>query len=157
MSQGNAVTTVKQAVVTKVVSSSVVAGTAQGIPGPPGPPGTAGSVYIQLPTNSAVSGHRVVFADSGVAAYASCYDRASAISAIGITARAETANMPVDVQTSGEMVEPSWNWQPGFVFLGDGGVLTQNLPSDALVSLIVARVIEPTRILIQVGRPVVKA
>lgn len=154
-SAGSAITADVRPVVTKVVETTVVAGTAQGIPGPPGPPGAAGSAYLRVPTNSPISGNMVVCAIGGVCVYADCYNVDSAIGAVGVTARAETTSHPVDVQVTGEMEEPSWNWRPGFVFLGVNGRLTQDLPSDAAVSLVVGRVVSATRLLIQVGRPVV--
>ena len=51
---------------------------------------------------------------------------------LGITAA--SAGTPAQVATSGEIVEPTWPWQPGPVFLGLNGAPTQTPPANVALT-----------------------
>ena len=78
----------------------------------------------------ALGGHRVVrqtatgpdYADSGVLLHQE--------NILGLTTGAASAGSLVTIQRDGEIIEPSWNWTAGLVFLGHNGLLTQALPTS---------------------------
>lgn len=111
-----------------------------------------GSVYdtIIATAGTALSGHRAVVVASDIATYA---DSTTNPAATGITTGAVTNGSAVTVQTTGEMVEPSWNWSNGSVYLGSTGLLTQTLPSSgAIVEIGIATA--PTKLLIRLQPPI---
>lgn len=62
-----------------------------------------------------------------------------AAAACGVTIGAAAINTSLTAQISGEMTEPAWAWAAGPVFIGAGGVLTQNpVSSGTLVQIGVA-------------------
>lgn len=126
----NAVITVREqpwaVSVTEPAPAVVVTGAIQVIPGP------GQDVYahrILLSAGAALSGHRAVISLDGVATYADPADPAHAGRLAGITTHAAVAGAGVIVQTLGLLVDPSWTWQPGTVYLGANGALTQALPA----------------------------
>lgn len=105
----------------------IVTGGAQGVPGADGTPGN-----ISTDHNAAVplSGHRMVTLDSnGLLIYASAETLAHANRVIGMTMGAVSAGVAPSVIKSGEITEPTWNWDTSLpLYLGANGLLTQTPP-----------------------------
>jgi hypothetical protein len=119
-----------------------------GIPGPQGPPGQSGVQFLEALAGENLSGHRAVFVFAEEAFYASNTDE-TAESVIGVTIGSSLQGDAVQILTDGEIEEPSWNWTPGIVFLGENGFLTQVAPaSGAIVEVGVA--LAPTRLLVRI-------
>ena len=58
----------------------------------------------------------------------------------GVTLTAASAGAAVNVQRTGDLSDSGWNWQPGRVWLGVAGALTQTPPADGFDVLIGAAV-----------------
>jgi hypothetical protein len=125
--------------------------------GPPGPPGGGGggSGYYTFPANGAVSGHKVMRVSSGLATVCTTNDTMYAHNIVGISMNAAADGDPVNIRHSGEMVEPSWNWmEERPVFMGGDGRLTQAVSVSGL-SIIVATVLTPTKIIVDIRQPII--
>lgn len=78
----------------------------------------------------ALSGHRVVTPQvNGQLNYASNDNAVHLAAPLWITTGAASPGSSVDVLLTGLMVEPSWSWTPGPVYLGANGQLTQSPPA----------------------------
>lgn len=78
-----------------------------------------------------MSGHRVVSIFNNSASYT---NRATDYnSRLGVTNGAANEGSPVVVTLLGPMTEPSWNFTPGAVFVGDDGFLTQTIPTGNII------------------------
>jgi hypothetical protein len=108
-------------------------------------------------TITPIGGHRIVYLDADGAKYASNNDLSHLGRVVGITLGASDSNNKVFIRTSGEVVEPSWNWSKfGPVFLGQNGLLTQSSPGPpAFFSQVVGQAIGPTQIVINIQPPIV--
>jgi len=73
-----------------------------------------------------IHGLRAVRATAGALYHPLLADPDHAEQVIGIALQAGTGVL--QVQVSGLLTESSWAWQPGLVYCGDGGVLTQSPP-----------------------------
>lgn len=128
----------------------------QGPRGIQGQPGTAGSAHLTYLAAGPLSGHRAVRAAAGgTVTYADQTELAYANAVLGITMHAAEDGAQVSVQFSGEMVEPSWDWeinQP--VFLGANGHLTQAVPATG-VCLILGVATAPTVIAVAIKQPII--
>lgn len=88
----------------------------------------------------ALSGHRVVTPQpDGQLNYASNDNLAHLAAPLWITYGAASPGALVDVLLTGVMIEPSWSWTPGPVYLGVNGLLTQ-IPPAAPGALFLAQV-----------------
>lgn len=108
----------------------------EGVPGPRGPLGPAGPSAggLVLTAAGALGGHRLVVAEgAGLAGYADSGNPAHVGKLLGMTAGAAADGAPVTIIQVGEIVEPSWNWNPGPVYLGISGVPTQTRPSSGFL------------------------
>lgn len=121
-----------------------------------GPPGTPGSAeFYTYPANGSVSGHRVIRISSGLATVCTTSDAMYAHNFVGISMNAAANGDPVNIQRSGEMVEPSWSWvEDKPIFMDSVGRLTQTVNPSGL-SIIVATVLTPTKIIIGIRQPIV--
>lgn len=113
-----------------------------GPPGPTGNPTVAGTAWGNLGARRVVKA-----AGDGTVRYVSPTD-SDVESTIGLTVAAALAGEPVLAQFMGTMTDPDWNWEPGTVWLGDAGTLTQVQPPDGEAFLI-GIVITPTSLLLQ--------
>lgn len=138
------------------VPVTVVTVAEQGPRGIQGPPGASGAAYLTLTADTALSGHRIVSAvGAGRAGYADSASAATAMTALGITMGAADADAPVNIQFSGEMDEPSWNWDIALpVYLGANGALTQSLPASGVV-MVIGVPISPTSLVISFKPPII--
>lgn len=102
-----------------------------GIPGPPGPQGPPGaSAPETVAVGAVIVGRHVVAVVDGLAYHASNDDPQRCRNALGVSLGAQTViGQPVQIQSSGPLSEPSWNWAPGPVYLGQNGQLTQTPPA----------------------------
>lgn len=110
---------------------------------------------LRYPANGAISGHRVMrCTSSGKVSYADSGTPSHAHSVIGISTNAAADNETVNVQFSGEVTEPSWNWTPNLpVFNGANGYLTQTPPTTGY-SLIVGFALTSTKIVVGIKQPI---
>ena len=95
--------------------------------------GSSSSSTVVRITAQAISGHSVVGIDQAGLAIVASSDTPT-VQPIGISTGAAASGQPVTIQLTGEVLEPSWNWdvtKP--VFMGLNGVLTQVPPSTGVV------------------------
>lgn len=136
----------------------VVAKGAQGPAGPAGPIGPAGGDVFLRQADGALGGHRVVRSTGqGAAGYADAQVEEHGDDVLGITLGAAAAGDDVQIQGSGEIVEPSWAWEPQEpIFLGAAGVLTQVLPTaeTAAFLLVLGFATSPTGMQVRIESPI---
>ncbi len=131
-------------VVTRGATLSVTRGAA----GPRGPIGPAGDGLIRRFALGAVSGHRVVREEAGGrCSYASSTRVIDAEAVIGITVGAASDGADVAIAAGQTILEPSWAFTPGPVFLGSDGYLVQPAPIDRPFVLQVGVALSPTQVL----------
>lgn len=128
-----------------------------GAQGPPGADGTNGPMQLTRTAGEVLGGHRIVRLNAdGEAIYADCETVADASVVLGMTVGAADSGADVDIQTEGELIEPSWDWNPDLpIFLSTMGQLTQSEP----VTGFVLQVAIPTgidRAFIRIGEPIVR-
>ncbi len=132
---------------------SIVINTGQ--EGPQGPAGPAGDgSKLTKIAGSAIGGHKVVIASGVSGAQLADKDTPAHMHLVlGVTQGAASSGSPVDIQTVGEMIEPSWSWSAGPVFLGSNGNLTQTPPASGF-QLLIGTAIAPTVLMIKIGAPI---
>ncbi|QEL64793.1 hypothetical protein OTERR_13170 [Oryzomicrobium terrae] len=136
---------------------SLIASAEQGPPGPPGLAGLPGGSSLTYPAGTALGGHRMVLLDAtGSAVYADATDPSHALKVLGMTVGAAVAGYPVDIQTGGEITEPTWSWDVSLpVFLGANGLLTQVVPAaPSAFSLVVGIPLSPTTLYVSLREPI---
>lgn len=130
----------------------------QGPAGPSGMPGPAGGSTMLFAAAAAIGGHRVLALDaSGAVIYAGCDQPGTAHMIIGVSLNAAAAGGTLNVVRSGEVIEPSWAWNPSLpVYLGTNGTLTQTPPAApaASFSLIVGFPTSATGLFVAVREPI---
>lgn len=123
------------------------------ISGPTGPRGES-MAYVSLTAATALGGHRVVRATGlGGVEYASSANSSHFGTVIGITTAAAEQDETAEILTVGHVTEPSWSWQPGELFLGVNGLLTQTAPTSGFLQVI-GTAVSPTRALIEPEQPI---
>lgn len=128
---------------------------APGPQGPQGPAGPSGGASFQLIASGAIGGHRVVISDgAGNASYADSSNVSHAGKVAGISLGAVSSGASVNVASSGEIVEPTWGWGAGLVYLGVNGVLTQTAPTSGFLQVI-GVALSATRIVVSLQIPVI--
>lgn len=127
-------------------------------PGPQGEKGDPGepswSHVVTAIAAETIYGHRAVRITNGRAYLVSSTNTIHAGQAVGISTGAATIGNSVMIQISGELVEPSWAFSPGRVWVGLSGLLTQTPPSSGFQQVI-ARAIDATRIVINPETPII--
>lgn len=73
---------------------------------------------------------------------------------LGISYISALAGDVVPIVTSGEINEPTWNWNPGEVYLGIDGGLTQTPPTSKILQ-VVGVAMTPTRLCVGVQLPII--
>lgn len=110
-------------------------------PGPQGPPGAAGGAAIVATAGTILSGNRMVTkATDATMVYADTATLAHIAVPLWMTLGAASAGAAVSVQAFGVVVEPSWTWTPGPLYLGTSGLLTQTTPSAAGGAVFLAQI-----------------
>lgn len=136
-----------------VVDVTIIDPNSVGPAGPPGPPGD-GQLFAAT-ADVILGGHRVVIATPTGVNYADNTNTQHAFRVVGITEGAVLVGEQASVRVFGEMIEPSWNWSIGPVWLGSNGMLTQTPPaSPAVFSLIIGEALSSTMIFINPSLPV---
>ena len=114
------------------------------------------STDISLPTNSVISGFKVIRVDSsGFAKYASNDDITHNDKVIGVSTQSITDNTPVLVRTEGFMDDAGWTFTPGDpIYVGLNGSITQTVPSSGFI-LNLGQALTATRILINIKTSII--
>lgn len=120
------------------VHSTTVGG--QGPPGRPGEPGPAGGAAVQRQAGETLSALRAVYELDGQVFALDHHDTEHIDLLLGVTLTAADQGQPINVQRLGAIDDDGWNWQPGRVWLGAAGALTQTPPTDGYDVLIGAAV-----------------
>lgn len=140
--------------------TQVVAEGQQGPRGATGQIGPAGGTVFTKTAGMNLSGHHVVkLTANDEAVYADNELLSDTHIVVGITLGAASIGTDVDIQSFGELQEPSWSWTPGgAIYLGANGALTQAVPvSPAVFSLCVGFATTTDIMFILVGTPIVLA
>lgn len=104
-----------------------------------------------------LGGHRVVYTASDGLRYLDCSAPAHMLSFAGVTSEAIEAQAETTLLTAGSVVEPSWSWETGRpIYCGHDGVLTQSLPADSLVTLVIGVSLSPTSMFVNPQPPILK-
>ena len=119
---------------------AVVAAGLRGPKGQPGEPGPAGGAAVQRLAGETLSALRIVYELDGEVFALDSGDADHIDLLLGITLTAADAGQPVNVQRLGAVDDDAWSWQPGRVWLGVAGALTQTPPADGFDVLIGAAV-----------------
>ncbi|QEY62556.1 hypothetical protein FXN65_10890 [Metapseudomonas lalkuanensis] len=131
----------------------VIAAAEQGPPGPQGIPGPAGGSSLQRLAGEVVSALRVLYEVDGEV-FALDYRDAEHIDLLlGVSLTAADAGQPLNIQRTGVIEDVGWSWQPGRIWLGIDGQLTQTPPVDGFDVLLGAAV-SATRITLNLQDPI---
>ncbi|MOA31864.1 hypothetical protein D3C78_1530430 [compost metagenome] len=106
---------------------------AGGVRGPAGRDGAQGGEVATFIAGAVLSGHRALYSDGSVVRYASADDPSSAERCVGIGLQAAGPGGEVLVRRAGLLIEPTWAWTPGPVFLAAGGTMSQTPPDGGAV------------------------
>jgi len=108
---------------------------------PGGGSGSAGRQLVgSMPAGHTLSGHRAVTATSaGTLEYASNIRPDHVWAPLWLTLGAANTGTDAEVLLIGPIDEPSWTWQPGPIYLGRDGQLTQTPPAAADGDLFLAQ------------------
>jgi hypothetical protein len=107
---------------------------------------------ITLTAGSALSALRIIVSNNGVAEYADNVTNYQSIAGISITSAG--IGSQIEVQTSDELLDNSWNWVLGSIYLGANGVLTQTVPTVGSI-LEVGVALSPTKMMIRIQKPII--
>ena len=127
----------------------VVAAGRQGPPGLQGAPGPAGGSAFQRLAGETLSALRVVYEQNGQVFTLDAGDGEHIDLLLGVTLTAAEQGATINVQRSGAIDDAGWNWQPGRIWLGAEGALTQTPPVDGFAVLLGAAV-SATRITLNI-------
>ena len=125
-------------------------------PGPAGPPGeTEGATFLAV-AGETMHGRRIVRIVAGLLYHPSLSAPAHAGQCIGLVLQSGNAGDEYLVRTGGQHTEPSWNWSPGSVWCGEGGVMTQApIPSGWVLK--VGTAINATTVEIDIDDPILRS
>lgn len=105
---------------------------------------------LTLTAGEALSALRAVTLNaSGEAVYASTDTIANA-QVVGITMGAASSGQQVGVKTFGPMIDASWSFTKGPVFLGTNGALTQTAPTGGAIAVQVGKALTTTQLFVDV-------
>ncbi|MCO6057293.1 hypothetical protein NG726_11490 [Pseudomonas sp. MOB-449] len=131
----------------------LVAAGEQGPPGPKGIPGPAGGSAVDCQAGEVISALRVLYEFNGQVFVLDYRDDAHIDLLLGISLTAADVGQPLSVQRSGVIEDAGWNLQPGRIWLGANGQLTQTPPVNGFDVLIGAAV-SATRITLNIQDPI---
>ena len=114
--------------------------------------GSGPAPVLSAPATVAISGHTVVRVVEGGLAIASSADMGQFGAAVGISTGFAESGASCAYVANGPLVEPSWSWAPGPVFLGADGALTQQEPASGFLQQIGVSDL-PTRLLVDIQPP----
>lgn len=123
-----------------------------------GPAGRDGA-SADLPyftTGEALGGHRMVVLIDDKLYYADQSNISHMGLVRGMTLGAASTGASIQIQTSGVLTEPSWNYTPNLpLYLGTNGLITTIPPSSGFV-LEIGQTISATKIFLQTGQALLK-
>ena len=123
------VNTEHENIVQQLEQVAVVTSSTQGPQGPPG----ASDNYVYLVAATAIGGNRAVAVNSSGLTYAGT----TSTNILGISVSAVDAGQLAQIQISGIITEPSWNWLPQTpIFVSDSGILTQQVPETGSLFIV---------------------
>lgn len=96
----------------------------------------------------------VAYSATGKLIAANCVDINHIGKVVGICISAVTANSTTIVRTAHTVENVAWNWQPGSVFVGENGQLTQSPSTFSAFKQVIGRVLSPTIIKIDILPPI---
>lgn len=112
--------------------------------------------YITAISGHDINGHRIVRIDDGVAHYANNSDVELPHSAVGMTIMSTLKDHETQIQVSGDITEPSWNFDSGKpVFLHMNGEISTNCPDTGYVQIIGTTITNNT-ISINIQQPIIQ-
>lgn len=112
--------------------------------------------YITAISGHDINGHRIVRIDDGVAHYANNSDVELPHSAVGMTTMSTLKDYKTRIQVSGDITEPSWNFDSGKpVFLHMNGEISTNCPDTGYVQIIGTTITNNT-ISINIQQPIIQ-
>lgn len=139
-----------------VLTKETIVVNGQGVQGVQGPPGDTDSI-IKTYTNGAlpIGGHRVVRLDaSALMELAESTDVSHASNVLGVTVGAVTSGQPGQVQTYGEMSDPSFSFTPtATLFFDSTGLITETPPTSGF-SQRIGFAVNATTIFIDIGEAI---
>lgn len=125
-----------------------------GLPGPAGPAGPAGGEASIYTAAVILGGHRVVYLTSSATLdYADSTNPAHANLVIGITLDAAASGAPVSVQHDGLLIDPSFTFTVGMVYVGTNGMMTQTPPTSGFLQ-VVGIAINATTLFVNLQEPI---
>ena len=126
------------------------------VTGPTGPTGPLSNGSVTYIAYGNLGGHRVVRSHfSGMVKYASNDVPGDVSSVMGVTLNSALDGDSINIQTFGEIVEPSWSWLIDLpIFLGLSGALTQAVPTTGIL-LIMGVATSPTSMLVGIKQPII--
>lgn len=74
---------------------------------------------------------------------------------VGVAVTGGNSGSIIKIQNDGELVENTWNWNEGSIFVNEFGELTQTPPSTGFI-LKVGKALSPTKILINIQQAIVR-
>jgi hypothetical protein len=123
------------------------------------PVSTGGGDSNQIVCNARTTIHslRVVASDaSGRAYHPNVHDLQDATRVVGLAVQSAAQGSSFRARYGGQMFEVSWGWQPGPVWCGDQGRLTQSPPASGWL-LQVGRATSPNTLIIDIEEPIVRS
>jgi hypothetical protein len=110
----------------------------------------AANIDTSLTAGMSISALRCITTNSsGEAVYATPDTLANAV-VIGISTTAGNTGETITIKTSGQLLDASWNWTKGAIYLGANGVLTQTAPTGGSIIVHVAKAITATTLIIDI-------
>jgi hypothetical protein len=121
-----------------------------------GPQGSPGGVGFWVTVSTPIGGHRVISIDENrQVIYADYRNWQYTKRIIGISVTASAAGGQIKVIKEGEIEEPSWMWDmTRLIFLGENGILTQELPEDGAV-VVLGFPIDSNKMIVDIGEPII--
>lgn len=112
-----------------------------------------GNVTQRWTAGETISALKVLRGDGASAFVIDIADIADMHLCIGIAETSGSTGNPVEVLQNGVLNDAGWSWTPGPVYAGAGGSLVQTAPAAAFL-LRVGTAVSPTRMLVQIERPI---
>jgi hypothetical protein len=114
---------------------------------------SVGGLAVVRKAGTAISALRLVWELDGEVALLGHDDLAHIDQALGLTLSAGQAGDDVTVLPLGEAEDAGWNWQPGPVWLGLDGMLTQ-IPPETGALLRIGSALGPQRLYVRLEAPI---
>ncbi|HEY3434246.1 MAG TPA: hypothetical protein VGK41_01200 [Solirubrobacterales bacterium] len=143
----------QQVVVDRDRPRTVGVGGKQGLPGPPGPVGPPGDAAITRPAAETISALRVVYEGADGVALLDPTQEAHVLALLGLSITGGSAGDDITILRGSAHDDAGWNWNPGLVFAGPNGTLTQTPPTSGW-EIVVGYAPSPTRLNLTFDEPI---